>query len=195
MLFRSLVLGQWSLIPWFAKTRELRFPTSNARSEELLDKASYKQPWTRGQHCIVPAQAFYEPCWETGRHVPWRFTRPDGTPWGLAGLWNTWTDPASGEVVESYTLLTINADAHPLMKRMHKPDPKLGPDEQDKRAVIPLEPEDWDTWLYAPIPEAQSLMRLAPDDAFVGMAEPPPPAPPQAPAASSVRSQIGRAHV
>jgi hypothetical protein len=27
-------------------------------------------------------------------------------------------------------MLTLNADAHPLMRGMHKPDPKLGPDQQ-----------------------------------------------------------------
>ena len=40
----------------------------------------------------------------------WRFGRADGQPWG-AGLWNTWTDKATGEMVESYTMLTLNADA------------------------------------------------------------------------------------
>jgi putative SOS response-associated peptidase YedK len=28
--------------------------------------------------------------------------------------------------LESYTMLTINADGHPLMRRMHKPDPQAG---------------------------------------------------------------------
>ena len=67
---RELVVGQWSLIPWFAKERKLKFPTSNARSEELAQKASYKQPWGRGQRCIIPAESFFEPCWETGKHIP-----------------------------------------------------------------------------------------------------------------------------
>jgi hypothetical protein len=44
--------------------------------------------------------------------VPWQFRRADGESWGPAGLWNTWADKATGEVVESYTLLTINADVH-----------------------------------------------------------------------------------
>ncbi len=43
----------------------------------------------------------------------------------LAGLWNTWTDRATGEVHGSYTMSTIDADAHPLITRMHKPDPKV----------------------------------------------------------------------
>jgi hypothetical protein len=41
-------------------------------------------------------------------------------------------------------MLTLNADAHPIMKRMHKPDPKLGPDQQDKRSVIAIESADVD---------------------------------------------------
>ena len=170
---RELVVGQWALVPWFAKTPKLTYPTCNARSEELQDKASYKLPWARGQRCLIPAAAFFEPNWESGRHVPWRFTRSDGTPWGLAGLWNTWVDKATGEVVESYTMLTLNADAHPLMNRMHKPDPKLGPGQQDKRSVVPIEPEDVDTWLFGAPADAQALVRLTPAERFDAVGEAP----------------------
>jgi putative SOS response-associated peptidase YedK len=170
---RELVVGQWSLVPWFAKTARLSYPTANARSEELGAKASYKLPWARGQRCIIPALAFFEPNWETGRHVPWRFRRSDGQPWGLAGLWNTWVDQATGEVVESYTMLTINADAHPLMQRMHKPDPKRPPAMQDKRSVVPIEAADVEAWLHAPVDEAAQLVRLAPVERFVGEPEGP----------------------
>ena len=163
---RELVVGQWSLVPWFAKTPKLPYPTCNARSEEMANKASYKQPWARGQRCVVPAESFFEPNWETGKHVTWRFHRADGTPWGLAGLWNTWLDKESGEVVESYTLLTLNADEHPLMKRMHKADPKRPPEQQDKRSVVPIEAVDVDTWLAAPVAQASQLIRLAPAAIF-----------------------------
>ncbi len=169
---RELVVGPWGLIPWFAKERKLKFPTSNARSEELSAKASYKQPWARGQRCIIPAQAFFEPNWETGKHVPWRFARSDGAPWGLAGLWNSWTDPSTGEVLESYTMLTLNADAHPLMRRMHRPDAKRPAEQQDKRSVVPIEAEDVDLWLHAPVAQAAQLVRLAPVELFVGEAAP-----------------------
>jgi putative SOS response-associated peptidase YedK len=170
---RELVVGQWALVPWFAKAAKLSYPTCNARSEELQDKASYKLPWARGQRCVVPAECFFEPNWESGRHVPWRFTRKDGAPWGLAGLWNTWVDKDTGEWVESYTLLTLNADAHPLMNRMHKPDPRLEPTQQDKRSVVPIEAEDVDTWLFAPQAEAAALVRLAPVERFEGGPEEP----------------------
>ncbi len=165
---RELVVGQWALIPWFAKERKLKFLTCNARSEELSEKATFKHPWARGQRCIIPAASFIEPCWETGRHIPWRFTQPNGEPWGLAGLWNIWTDKATGELVESYTMLTVNADAHPLMNRMHRPDLQRPLHMQDKRTVIPIGLSDVDAWLFSPVAEAEKLMRLAPADAFEG---------------------------
>lgn len=84
----------------------------------------------------------------------------------LAGLWNRWKDPATGELVESYTMLTINADSHPLMSRMHKPDPKLPSNAQDKRSVIPIEKQDVDQWLAGTQDEAMSLLRLAPEIVF-----------------------------
>jgi len=80
----------------------------------------------------------------------------------LAGLWNTWTDKATGESIDSYTMLTINADAHPLMRRMHKPDPKLVADQQDKRSLVAIEFDDVDQWLYAPVEEAAKLVKLTP---------------------------------
>ena len=162
----ELVVGQWGLIPWFAKAAKLRYSTNNARFEELAQKASYKQPWARGQRCIIPASMFYEPCWETGKNVWWQFGRADGQPWGLAGLWNTWLDKETGEMVESYTMFTLNADRHPLMSRMHKPDPKLLPDQQDKRSVVPIERSDVETWLNASVDEAAKLVRLAPLEIF-----------------------------
>ena len=124
--------------------------------------ASYKQPWARGKRCIIPAASFDEPNWESGKNEWWRFRRADGAPWGLAGLaglWNVWTDKATGEVHESYTMLTINADEH-------KPDSKLGPDQQDKRSVVPIEAHDFDQWLAGTINEARALLKLAPVDLF-----------------------------
>ncbi|RYH64497.1 MAG: DUF159 family protein [Alcaligenaceae bacterium] len=167
-----MVVGQWALVPWFAKTAKLPYATVNARSEELAEKASYKHPWARGQRCIIPAESFDEPNWETGKNVWWRFARADGLPWGVAGLWNTWTDKTTGEFVESYTMLTLNADEHPLMKRMHKPDPKHGPDQQDKRSLVLLEPQDFDKWLAGSVQEANALLKLTPVELFDARPEP-----------------------
>jgi putative SOS response-associated peptidase YedK len=159
---RECIVGQWGLIPSFAREAKLPYSTHNARFEELTDKASYRTPWARGQRCVIPAASFDEPNWETGRNVWWRFVRRDAAPWGLAGLWNTWIDRATGEVHESYTMLTVNADEHGLMRRMHKPDPKYGADEQDKRSVVAIEIADVDLWLYGGIDEVRPLARPPP---------------------------------
>ena len=63
-------------------------------------------------------------------------------------------------------MLTINADDHPLMRRMHKPDPAYGPDEQDKRSVTPIEIGDVDPWLHGSVEDAAQLLRLAPVEVF-----------------------------
>jgi len=160
------VVGQWGLIPWFAKSPKLTYSTVNARFEGIEGKASYKQSWTKGQRCIIPALSFDEPCWETGKNVWWTFRRADGAPWGLAGLWNTWIDKETGEVVESYTMLTQNADAHPILHRMHKPDSKLPADQQDKRSVVAIEQPDVEQWLHGSLADAAELIRLTPAEAM-----------------------------
>jgi putative SOS response-associated peptidase YedK len=157
----ELVVGQWGLIPWFAKTPKLTYSTNNCRSETAATAASFKQSWQRGQRCLIPAVMFFEPNWETGKNEWWAFKRADGQPWALAGLWNAWTDKDSGEIIESYTMLTMNADDHPIMRRMHKPDPKLAPDKQDKRSVVALETKDIEMWLNGSVEEASSLIRLS----------------------------------
>jgi len=63
-------------------------------------------------------------------------------------------------------MLTLNADAHPLMSRMHKPDPKLGPDQQDKRSVVAIELADVDAWLFGTDEVARSLVRVPPVEVF-----------------------------
>lgn len=117
------------------------------RAAKNCPKANFKGPWTKGQRCIVRAVTFDELNSESGSNQWWRFSRADGALWGLADLWNRWADPNTGEIVESYTMLTINAHADLLMSHVYKPDPNLPADRQDKRSVISIKREDADQWL------------------------------------------------
>lgn len=175
----GLQVGQWGLIPWFSQTRRPTgksgqpISTNNCRVETMASAPAFMAPWARGQRCLIPALDYDEPNWTSGKNVWWRFARRDGAAWALAGLWSQWTDPASGAVVHSYTMLTQNCDGHPLLGLMHKLDPALPSDRQDKRAVVPIEPADWDRWLNGAMEDAMSLVRLPPADLFVhGAAEP-----------------------
>jgi hypothetical protein len=49
---------------------------------------------------------------------------------------------------------------------VHKPDPKLGPDQQDKRSVIAIELADVDVWLFGTVDDARSLVRVPPVEVF-----------------------------
>ncbi len=168
----GLEVGQWGLIPWFSKTRRPTgkagrpISTNNCRIETAATAPTFKSAWARGQRCLIPAMDYDEPYWGTGKNIWWRFARRDGTAWTLGGLWSEWCDPSTGEIVPSYTMLTQNCDAHPLLNLMHKPDPALSPDRQDKRAVVSIERADWDQWLNGTVDEAMALVKLPPAELF-----------------------------
>lgn len=65
-------------------------------------------------------------------------------------------------VISFRTMLTINADAHTIMSRMHKPDPNASADQQDKRSVVALADGDLDAWLTGTTLQAQALLRPPP---------------------------------
>jgi len=155
------VIGQWGMVQPGAKSRRpgsRAILTNNARSETVATRPTYRDAWRAGQRCLIPAAWYQEPNWETGKNIWWRLTRADGAPWAIAGLWSEWTDPATGEIVPNYTMLTVNCDGHPLLGRLHKHDPQLPDDAQDKRSLVPLEPDQWAVWLHGSTEEARALL-------------------------------------
>ena len=132
--------------------------TYNARSETVTEKPSYRDAWRKGYRCIIPADAFFEPDWRSGKAVSTRICGVDGEPLGLAGLWSSWKSP-KGEWIHSYTMLTINADDHPLMHMFHKPT-------DEKRMVVILPPDRYQDWLEAPVEHSMDFMRPYPAEAL-----------------------------
>ena len=147
------VWAVFGLIPQWAKDAKICRSTYNARSETVADKPSFKAAWARHQHCIVPAEAITEPDYTSGRAVPTRIACADGLPMGIAGLWSTWSG-GEGEPIHSFTMLTINAQDHAVMKRFHKP-------EDEKRMVVILPRGSWKSWLLSRREIATSDHRLA----------------------------------
>jgi hypothetical protein len=52
------------------------------------------------------------------------------------------------------------------MRRMHKPDPVLGPNQPDKRSVVAMEPGDVDRGLTGTPDEASAVVRLPDTEVF-----------------------------
>lgn len=145
------------------------FDTMNARVETVGEKRSFSGAWKMQQLCLIPCEAFYEPDYETGKAVRWRIGMADGSPFAIAGLWREWNEE-EGKAL-SFTMLTVNAAEHPLMKRFHKPG-------DEKRSVVILPPAEYEGWLASKsMDEARSLLNLFP--ASLMRAEPFP-APPRA---------------
>ena len=154
-------LAQFGLIPSWAKDKpKFGLKTYNARSETVSEKPSYRNVWKSKQFGILLNESFYEPCWETGKAIRWRIKRADNEPVGIACLWEKFVDQTTGEVVTSFSMLTINADEHPIMSRFHRP-------EDEKRSVVVLEDANYRDWLYATQNDARDLMKLAKDGLLV----------------------------
>ena len=47
---------------------------------------------------------------------------------------------------------------HPIMARMHKPDPKMPPDQKDQRSVVAIEQSDVEHWLRGSIADVADLL-------------------------------------
>jgi putative SOS response-associated peptidase YedK len=154
--FRELLVGSFGLIPHWTKGTTIPRNTYNARSETVHEKPSFREAWRLARHCIIPAEAIYEPDWRSGKAVATRISRADGRPMGFAGLWSSRCNTA-GEITHSYTMLTINADQHPFMRQFHKPD-------DEKRSVVILHEQDYDAWLQASALESREFLYLYPAD-------------------------------
>lgn len=158
---REALVGLFGLLPHWAKDEKLTKSTYNARSETVAVKPAFRDAWRRSQHCIIPAEAFWEPDWRSGKNVWTRIARADSKPMGIAGLWSRWRPSGAVQDVHSFTMLTINADTHPVMCNYHRPD-------EEKRMVVVLRENDFDAWLDAPADRSKEFMRqCAPSDLAV----------------------------
>jgi len=147
------------------------FDTMNARSESIGEKRSYSGAWKKLQLCLIPCSWFYEPNYESGKPVRWRIGVKDRPALAIAGLWRAWDDP-EGQVL-SFTMLTVNAESHPLMRRFHRPG-------AEKRSVVIVRPEDYGDWLASrSTDEARSFLNLYPAEEMKAEAYPLPPRKPK----------------
>ncbi len=120
----SIYLYHWGLIPHWAKDKELRKNTLNARIETIEEKPSFRS-YVKNR-CLVLIDGFYEYQWQDPKgkvKKPFFMTMPDGEPFSLGGLYSVWTDKVTGELVPTFTILTTEANEqmaiiHNTKKRM-----------------------------------------------------------------------------
>ena len=149
----AIGMARFGLLPSWAKEENFGRHTYNARAETVDEKPSYRAAWKNRHYALALADQFYEPCYETGKAVRTGIRQSNGEPMAIASIWDTWTEPDTGELIVSFSMLTINANDHPVMQRLHKP-------EEEKRTVVPLRPELFNAWLDATPESARQLLSI-----------------------------------
>ncbi|WP_231940072.1 SOS response-associated peptidase family protein [Bordetella trematum] len=130
-----------------------KLSTFNARDDRVANAFTFRNAWRRAQHCIIPADAIFEPDWRSGKAVATRFTWADGAPLGVAGP----CPPPGGQWHESYTMLTINADADPLFRAYHQAG-------MEKRMVTILPEGAYGDWLHTSAERGRDFLLPIPSD-------------------------------
>ncbi|MEB2530328.1 SOS response-associated peptidase family protein [Burkholderia anthinoferrum] len=140
--------------------------TMNVRDDNLGTSPLYGPTWRAGRRCLIPARFVVEPYyprarqeangdWVLGPCVWQRIGVADRPTMCVAGIWRTLTNQDGAEH-HVMSMITVNADGHPLMARMHKP-------ADEKRSVVILRPDDWEEWLTTSnIEAARAMLQLYP---------------------------------
>ena len=102
------------MIPSWAKDPAIGGKLVNARAETVMDKPAFREAF-RSRRCIVPVTSIDR--WSSGTRQHYQVRRRDGVAMGLAGLWSAWTDPANGDEVTTFAVITCAANA--LLAEFH----------------------------------------------------------------------------
>jgi putative SOS response-associated peptidase YedK len=128
----TLTMVRWGLVPFWAKDPSIGNRMINARAETVAEKPSFRAAY-RKRRCLIPADGFYE--WHTsdGKKVPWFISLKNAQTFAFAGLWESWLDKESGEVLETAAIITT--EANEFMRRLHH------------RMPVIMESGETDAWL------------------------------------------------
>jgi len=157
-LWEGLMM-RWGLIPFWAHCVAPKASTINARVENLASAPMWRDPWNRGQRCIMPAAGFYE--WhlgQTGAKHPYFIHLADREAFGFAALWDR-SFKEDGTVIRSCTIVTLPGNE--LMADIHN----TGAHPHRMPAILAAEHHE--TWLKATPEQAHALLRPYPQDLMV----------------------------
>ncbi|MDQ4121924.1 MAG: SOS response-associated peptidase [Acidobacteriota bacterium] len=136
---------KWGLIPSWAKDADAVKGLINARAETLAEKPSFRDAF-RKRRCIIPASGFYE--WQKARggKQPYYFFLKNKHVFGFAGLFENRIDKETGEILETCTIITT--EANEVLRPVH-----------DRMPVI-LKADNYELWLDEKIKDETKLEKL-----------------------------------
>lgn len=135
----------WGLIPYWTKERLPKLKPINATAERVATAPMFRAAYAR-RRCMVPVDGFIE--WAAGKgkapRQPHAVGMQSGRPFALAGIWESWRHPESGEIVRTFCIVTTAANE--LIAGIH-----------DRMPVI-LDPASYDRWLSPIEPDPRDLL-------------------------------------
>jgi putative SOS response-associated peptidase YedK len=106
----------------------------NAKAESVSSLQTFRDAYAL-RRCIVPVDGFFE--WRAIRGArakqPYAIAMKDGSPFGLAGLWENWKHPTTGEWERTFAVITVPSNE--LVAQIHNRMPAI------------LEARSYDRWL------------------------------------------------
>jgi len=147
---RELKFMRWGLVPFWSKDGTAAFNTINAKAETITTSSVYREAMKR-RRCLVPADWFYE--WkklDERTKQPYAIGMKDDGLFAFAGLWETWKDKATGQTLETYTIITT--DPNELLEPIHNRMPVILHKREYGRWMEPGEPSHPPVDLLRPFP-------------------------------------------
>jgi putative SOS response-associated peptidase YedK len=136
---QSISLFQWGLVPFWTKDEaaaaRIRTQTLNAKAETIHQKPSFRAS-IMTKRCLVLVDGFYEWREEVKRKYPYYISLTNKDAFVLAGIWDSWVNNRTGEVKETFSIITTRAN--PLLERIHN---------TRKRMPVILRQADEKKWL------------------------------------------------
>ena len=109
---------EWGLVPWWSKDKAMQNSCLNARIETLREKPSFSGILHR--KCLILLDGFFEWQWidpKGKEKQKYLITLPNNEPFAFAGLWTEWKNPQSGDLLNTYTIITTEAKG--IMREIH----------------------------------------------------------------------------
>ncbi len=118
----EMISMRWWLTPYWSKEPSTKYAMFNAKSETASRSPAFREPY-RKRRCVVPVSGFYEWAKQGQQSVaqaagskrapklPYLIQPHEDSGLLLAGLWDRWRNPETDEVMESFTILTTQANA------------------------------------------------------------------------------------
>ncbi|MFD1096516.1 SOS response-associated peptidase [Salegentibacter chungangensis] len=133
----EIEMYNWGLIPFWAKDDKIRKMTLNAKIETVTEKPAYRN--SVKNRCLIIADGYYEWQWKDPKgkeKQKYLIVPKDQEIFAFAGIYSSWTNPETEDLVNTYSILTT--EANELMSEIHN---------HKKRMPVLLKKADHSNWL------------------------------------------------